>query len=223
MHSASVNIKDENVIIDEDFTVKLIDFGSAVNLEPGKVFRTFYGTIEYCSPEVLMGNPYSGSELEIWSLGVTLYTLVFAENPFSDVEETVAAVLKPPFQSSNDFMNLVSSMLQPDPCLRLTLEELMKDPWVTQPVNLALYTWEEVYSAKETSFANCSVSGEDHRLLIPPLRFADNESEVSADKVSSADLLQAERSRDLCKNDEDTVPSSAELQADLLEYLYSQD
>lgn len=226
LHSKCIlhrDIKDENVIIDEDFTVKLIDFGSAVNLEPGKVFRTFYGTIEYCSPEVLMGNPYSGSELEIWSLGVTLYTLVFAENPFSDVEETVAAVLKPPFQSSNDFMNLVSSMLQPDPCLRLTLEELMKDPWVTQPVNLALYTWEEVYSAKETSFANCSVSGEDHRLLIPPLRFADNESEVSADKVSSADLLQAERSRDLCKNDEDTVPSSAELQADLLEYLYSQD
>ncbi|XP_078266759.1 PAS domain-containing serine/threonine-protein kinase isoform X2 [Rhinoraja longicauda] len=227
LHSKCIlhrDIKDENVIIDEDFTVKLIDFGSAVNLEPGKVFRTFYGTIEYCSPEVLMGNPYSGSELEIWSLGVTLYTLVFAENPFSDVEETVAAVLKPPFQSSNDFMNLVSSMLQPDPCLRLTLEELMKDPWVTQPVNLALYTWEEVYSAKERPFVSCSaMAGEDHRLLISPLKFADNESEAIADKVSSADLLQAERSRDLYKNDEDTVPSSAELEADLLEYLYSQD
>uniref|UniRef100_UPI00398EE7CD PAS domain-containing serine/threonine-protein kinase isoform X2 n=1 Tax=Pristiophorus japonicus TaxID=55135 RepID=UPI00398EE7CD len=107
LHSKCIlhrDIKDENMIIDEDFTVKLIDFGSAVTLEPEKVFHTFYGTIEYCSPEVLMGNPYSGPELEIWSLGVTLYTLVFAENPFSDVEETVAALLKPPFQVSDGKM-----------------------------------------------------------------------------------------------------------------------
>lgn len=52
------DIKDENIIIAEDFTIKLIDFGSAAYLEPGKMFYTFCGTIEYCSPEVLSGNPY---------------------------------------------------------------------------------------------------------------------------------------------------------------------
>ena len=40
---------------------------------------------------------YTGPELEMWSVGVTLYTLVFGENPFYDVEETIQAVLKPPF------------------------------------------------------------------------------------------------------------------------------
>ncbi|XP_067851719.1 PAS domain-containing serine/threonine-protein kinase [Heptranchias perlo] len=221
------DIKDENVIIDEDFTVKLIDFGSAVTLEPGKVFHTFYGTIEYCSPEVLMGHPYSGPELEIWSLGVTLYTLVFAENPFSDVEETVAAVLKPPFQVSNGFMKLVSWMLQPDPHLRLTLEELMKNPWVTQPVNLALYTWEEIYSTKERPSRSCSaMAGEDRRGFIPSLKFADSENEVCEDRC--ADLVEDEHGCcELYGNDEEktgpeTLPSSAELQSDLLEYLLSQ-
>lgn len=61
LHSKGIvhrDIKDENIVIAEDFTIKLIDFGSAAYLERGKLFYTFCGTIEYCAPEVLMGNPY---------------------------------------------------------------------------------------------------------------------------------------------------------------------
>ncbi|XP_005361435.1 PAS domain-containing serine/threonine-protein kinase [Microtus ochrogaster] len=138
------DIKDENIVIAEDFTIKLIDFGSAAYLERGKLFYTFCGTIEYCAPEVLMGNPYRGPELEMWSLGVTLYTLIFEENPFCEVEETMEAVIHPPFLVSQELMTLLSGLLQPSPEQRTTLEELILDPWVTQPVNLANYTWEEV-------------------------------------------------------------------------------
>ncbi|XP_037017254.2 PAS domain-containing serine/threonine-protein kinase isoform X2 [Artibeus jamaicensis] len=138
------DIKDENVVIAEDFTIKLIDFGSAAYLERGKLFYTFCGTIEYCAPEVLMGNPYEGPELEMWSLGVTLYTLIFEENPFCEVEETMEAMLNPPYLVSEDLMKLIAGLLQPVPEQRVTLEKLVTDPWVTQPVNLADYTWEEV-------------------------------------------------------------------------------
>ncbi|EGV95324.1 PAS domain-containing serine/threonine-protein kinase [Cricetulus griseus] len=138
------DIKDENIVIAEDFTIKLIDFGSAAYLERGRLFYTFCGTIEYCAPEVLMGNPYRGPELEMWSLGVTLYTLIFEENPFCEVEETMEAVIHPPFLVSPELMNLLTGLLQPCPEQRTTLEKLITDPWVTQPVNLANYTWEEV-------------------------------------------------------------------------------
>nr|XP_040124118.1 PAS domain-containing serine/threonine-protein kinase isoform X2 [Ictidomys tridecemlineatus] len=138
------DIKDENIVIAEDFTIKLIDFGSAAYLERGKLFYTFCGTIEYCAPEVLMGNPYRGPELEMWSLGVTLYTLIFEENPFCEVEETMEAAIHPPRPVSQALMSLVSGLLQPAPEQRTTLEKLVTDPWVTQPVNLAAYTWEEV-------------------------------------------------------------------------------
>lgn len=46
---------------------------------------------------------------------------------------------------SPDLMKLVSGLLQPVPEQRTTLEKLVGDPWVTQPVNLANYTWDEVY------------------------------------------------------------------------------
>ena len=72
LHTRSIlhrDIKDENIIIDHKcgkicwndlpynpcfrFSCKLVDFGSAVFFKPGQRFHTFYGTVEYCSPEVL--------------------------------------------------------------------------------------------------------------------------------------------------------------------------
>lgn len=58
LHANSIahrDLKDENVIINEFFDVQLIDFGSAAYFKPGEKFSTFYGTIEYCSPDVLRG------------------------------------------------------------------------------------------------------------------------------------------------------------------------
>ncbi|XP_031813343.1 PAS domain-containing serine/threonine-protein kinase isoform X3 [Sarcophilus harrisii] len=139
------DIKDENIIIAEDFTVKLVDFGSAVYMEPGKYFYTFCGTIEYCSPEVLMGHAYHGPELEMWSLGVTLYTLMFEENPFSELDEALEAALHPPFQVSEELLDLLSGLLRPKPEERMTLNMLIVHPWVTQSVHITDYVWEEVY------------------------------------------------------------------------------
>ena len=40
---------------------------------------------------------YRGPELEMWSMGVTLYTLIFKENPFCELEETMEAAINPPY------------------------------------------------------------------------------------------------------------------------------
>ncbi|XP_054426386.1 PAS domain-containing serine/threonine-protein kinase [Pteronotus mesoamericanus] len=166
------DIKDENVVIAEDFTVKLIDFGSAAYLERGRLFYTFCGTIEYCAPEVLMGNPYEGPELEMWSLGVTLYTLIFEENPFCELEETVEAALSPPHLVSEDLMKLITGLLQPIPEKRVTLEKLVTDPWVTQPVNLADYTWEEVCGIPQPESGALSALSLEVESRSPPERAA---------------------------------------------------
>lgn len=47
---------------------------------------------------------YEGPELEMWSLGVLLFTLLFSENPFCDVEEILDAKLKLPFSVSSGML-----------------------------------------------------------------------------------------------------------------------
>ena len=57
LHSRGIvhrDIKDENIVLNDQFHAKLIDFGSAAFLTD-KPFRAFCGTFEYCSPEVLKG------------------------------------------------------------------------------------------------------------------------------------------------------------------------
>lgn len=51
---------------------------------------------------------------------------------------------------SSELMNVVSGLLQPQPEQRTTLEKLQDDPWITQPVNLADYTWDEVCRQHKT-------------------------------------------------------------------------
>lgn len=145
LHSLNIlhrDIKDENIIIDHNFHIKLIDFGSATFMQEGKLFSTFYGTTEYCSPEVLAGNKYQGPELEVWSLGVTLYVLMFFENPFLDVEDTLRADLLIPHEISKNLESLLLKMLDKDPKTRLTMKELMQNEWINQEItNSFNFAW----------------------------------------------------------------------------------
>ncbi|XP_057191000.1 PAS domain-containing serine/threonine-protein kinase isoform X1 [Triplophysa rosa] len=201
------DIKDENIIINSQFHIHLIDFGSAAVLEPGQVFYTFCGTLEYCSPEVLQGNPYEGPELEMWSLGVLLYTLLFSENPFFNVEETLQARLNPPCQISTEFYGLLAGLLHPVVAQRMTLEELLESPWLRQPVNLAEYSWGEVFpSSNESTEHVVSYSGVHQADILYP----DPDNNLS----SSEDTPLEDE-----EEDEEQRRTMAALQSELLKYL----
>jgi len=145
MHILHRDIKDENVIIDDKFHVKLIDFGSATYYVPisdassspeeRKLFSTFYGTVEYCAPEVLIGEKYAGPELELWSLGVLLYVLLFGEHPFYDIEETIRCDevgIKLFFEISSPCLDILSGLLVKNPINRMGMTELVTKPWINQ-------------------------------------------------------------------------------------------
>lgn len=148
------DIKDENIVINEQFQIKLIDFGSAAYITKGKKFATFCGTLDYCSPDVLLGNKYYGPELDIWTCGIALYTLIFSENPFVDAEETIECILKPPFRVSKELMKLLFSILCPKPELRASMEEIQACEWVNQPVDINQFKWEEVVRCETFSGNN---------------------------------------------------------------------
>ncbi|VBB32816.1 unnamed protein product [Acanthocheilonema viteae] len=147
LHSKNIvhrDLKDENVIIDQNFSCKLIDFGSAAYFGQNFVFSTFCGTMEYCSPEVLQGNKYRGPELEMWSLGILLYTLVFFENPFRNLEEAMRAKIKLPWEISEGLFQVIAWLLQRDPQLRATVQDIGNHYWVKQSIDLRKYKFQDV-------------------------------------------------------------------------------
>lgn len=202
LHSLNIlhrDIKDENIIIDQYFHVKLIDFGSATFMEEGKLFSTFYGTTEYCSPEVLAGNKYAGPELEIWSLGVTLFVLIFFENPFLDIEETLRAELNMPHSVSAALENVFYSMLDKNPKTRCTMHELMEDEWITQEINSANFNFSWIVPCENhesnpdkyfTGQVYSSTTGLSTTSPQDSLSLADEDSMIDADEdIEDEELL----------------------------------
>ncbi|KAL4906609.1 hypothetical protein BDW74DRAFT_167216 [Aspergillus multicolor] len=124
------DIKDENVILDGEGRIKLIDFGSAAYIKNGP-FDVFVGTIDYAAPEVLQGKSYRGKEQDIWALGILLYTIVYKENPFYNIDEILDHPLRVPFiPFSEDCIDLIRRMLDRDVDNRLTIGEVMEHPWM---------------------------------------------------------------------------------------------
>lgn len=126
------DIKDENILLDENGCVHLIDFGSAAYFRKGRTFDTFGGTLDYCAPEILKGMSYEGPAQDIWSLGTLLYTLIYRENPFYNVDEIMEHDLRIPFVMSEGSLDLIKKMLNRDVDKRYDINQVLEHPWLKQ-------------------------------------------------------------------------------------------
>ncbi|CAB3398049.1 unnamed protein product [Caenorhabditis bovis] len=73
------DVKPENLLLVDKFSVKLCDFGLACHVL-GPLYR-ICGTPTYCAPEVLKETGYT-TKVDIWSLGVVLYVMLAGYAPF---------------------------------------------------------------------------------------------------------------------------------------------
>lgn len=130
------DIKDENCVIDSDFNVKLIDFGSSVITDPRRptpYFNRFFGTMTFASSEILQGKQYRAPHAEIWSLGVLLSILLSGECPFADPTAAIRGkIARPSSAWSSDAFNLLMACLVVNPDKRATISQIRQHPWVTK-------------------------------------------------------------------------------------------
>nr|CAG8535664.1 14597_t:CDS:2 [Entrophospora candida]CAG8539621.1 11015_t:CDS:2 [Entrophospora candida] len=126
------DIKDENVILDENNNVQLIDFGSSAYIKEGKKYDTFCGTVDYAAPEVLIGKKYDGKPQDIWALGILLYTLIYKENPFYNIDEIIAGDLRIPYILSEGSIDLIKRILERDVDRRPTIDDVLNHHWLCE-------------------------------------------------------------------------------------------
>ncbi|KAI3369772.1 hypothetical protein L3Q82_024601, partial [Scortum barcoo] len=100
-----------------------------------------HGCPAYVSPELLTNGKgaYSGRAADIWSLGVSLYTMLIGRYPFQDTQPAVlfAKIRRGAF-SLPDWLSpqakcLIGCMLRKSPAERLEASELLMHPWLTNP------------------------------------------------------------------------------------------
>uniref|UniRef100_A0A8C8CWQ4 non-specific serine/threonine protein kinase n=1 Tax=Oncorhynchus tshawytscha TaxID=74940 RepID=A0A8C8CWQ4_ONCTS len=130
------DLKAENLLLDADMNIKIADFGFSNEFTLGSKLDTFCGSPPYAAPELFQGKKYDGPEVDVWSLGVILYTLVSGSLPFDgqNLKELRERVLRGkyriPFYMSTDCENLLKKLLVLNPGKRSSLEQIMRDRWM---------------------------------------------------------------------------------------------
>lgn len=133
------DLKPENVLIDKELnnTLKIIDFGTSIQIQPGEFLTNTHGTSYYIAPEVL--NKKYNEKCDVWSIGVIMYILLSGKPPFDGAndQEITENVKVGTFQMkdkiwkdiSQDAKNLIKQMLTYDPAARIPAKEALKNKW----------------------------------------------------------------------------------------------
>ena len=145
------DIKHQNILIDENLNIKLTDFSVSftyANVEPDKkIPLPFAGTSLFMSPEILCHEeifPNQCNKIDIFSLGILLYHLAYAEYPYKlnlkdkkNFQEIKNKINKNDliFPSkiknfSSYFRDFLSKLLEKNISKRISITEALKHPWI---------------------------------------------------------------------------------------------
>jgi cell division cycle 2-like protein len=143
------DIKPENILVAPGGELKICDFGCATPMRTPYEERRV-GTLQYCSPEQLMGSRCYGAAVDMWALGCVMAELLTGQPLFeADTEEDVLGQitdLRDEFaeiglqafdvlpELSQAGREVLAGLLRFDPGERLTAADALDHPWFKEDV-----------------------------------------------------------------------------------------
>lgn len=139
------DLKPDNILLendDEETLLKVSDFGLSKFVQKDSVMRTLCGTPLYVAPEVLLtgGRGSYTRKVDIWSLGVVLFTMLSGTLPFSDEYGSAATeqIKKAKFgfrhpswkKVSGPVKKLILEILTVDPNTRPAIDDILNSTWL---------------------------------------------------------------------------------------------
>ena len=91
LHSKKIahrDIKLDNIMVNENYDVKIIDFGFSLFTTNNKKLNLHCGTPSYMAPELVAKKDYLGQPVDVWALGVLLYKMLTGYYPFNGIQLT---------------------------------------------------------------------------------------------------------------------------------------
>lgn len=130
------DLKLENILLDKRRNAKLSDFGFTRECQQRNFLETVCGTTVYMAPELIQKQKYDGFKVDIWSLGIILYTMLYGQMPFDEEDEFKTGykiVNEEPLYREDvpqDAIKLMKRLLNKIPSERPSSLEVLNDPFI---------------------------------------------------------------------------------------------
>ena len=198
------DLKPENIMLtnqpkDDNYQIKLIDFGAATNFIPGKKINKFIGTAYYIAPEVLKEN--YDEKCDIWSCGVIMYILLCGYPPFNgntnlDIYHNIRT-RNPTFTGSEwepiskEAVDLIKNMLNKNPVKRFSAQKCLNHQWFKLLEDAEKNKFKNFHNIQKNAITQMAQFVQENRFKKAVLQFISSQFDIQKEENDLKEIFKS--------------------------------